>query len=176
MRCSHRHGRRIAVPARVALLDGAEDEEVGRFQIELLGRLLADARPRPTAARAQLLGLGQVVDDLAAFEVFGQRRAAVRIASGRWLLGGGRRRWRAAFAAATEPVLQGRVEFGLSVRRSRARSCWIRRAAPGPSPGAWERRSAAGHRERAWWRPCPLNTAAGRRVARDVVGAVENSV
>ncbi len=107
-----RHRRRVAVAAGVALLDRAEDEERGRFEIELLGRLLSDARAGPAAARAELLGRGQVVDDLPPFEVLGQGRATVLIASG-WLLGGGHRRWRPAFAPAAEPVLQGGVEFGL---------------------------------------------------------------
>ena len=32
------------------LVVGAEDEELGGFQIELLRRLLTDARPRPSAS------------------------------------------------------------------------------------------------------------------------------
>src|SRR5262249_34188691 len=107
-----RHGRGNAMPTGVTLLDGAADEEAGRVAIELLGRLLPDARPRSTTTRAHLLRGGQVVDDLAAFEVFGQRRAAVFIAPGRWLLGGGHRRWCAAFTPTTEAMLQRRVELG----------------------------------------------------------------
>jgi len=49
---------------------------------------------------------------IATFEVLGQRRAAVVIALGRGLLGGGYRRRGATLAAPTEPVLQGGVEFG----------------------------------------------------------------
>jgi hypothetical protein len=108
-----RHDLGVTVPTGVTLLDGAEDKEPSRFQIELLGVLLPDARPRLTAARTQLLRLGQVVNDRTTFEVLGQWRAAVVIALGRWLLGGGNRRWCATFAPATEPVLQGRVELGL---------------------------------------------------------------
>ena len=55
------------------------------------------------------------MDDFAAFEVFGQRRATVLVPLSRWLVGGTRRRWLAAFAAATEAVLQGRVEFTLQL-------------------------------------------------------------
>src|SRR5262249_54187649 len=105
------HGPGVAVPARITPPDRAEDEEPGRFQVELLGGLLPDARPLPAAARAELLGGTQVVDDLAALEVLGQRRAAVLITSGGWLLDRRHRRWGAALAAA-EPVLQRRVQLG----------------------------------------------------------------
>ena len=75
-----RHARGIAVPARVALLARAQNEEPGRFQVQLFGRLLTDGHAQLTAARAQLLRIGEVVDRVASLEVFGQRRAAVGIA------------------------------------------------------------------------------------------------
>jgi hypothetical protein len=52
------------------------------------------------------------VNDLAALEALGQRRAAVVIAPGWWLLAAGHRRRSATFAPATKPVLQGGVKFG----------------------------------------------------------------
>ena len=169
----HRHGCRVAVPAGVTLLDGAEDEEPGRFQVELLGRLLPDACPRPAAARAQLLRLGQVVDDLAAFEVVGQRGAAVRVPPG-WRLVGGAHRRRTAFAPATESVLQSRVQFGRQVGVLGPQLGPPRRAGRGPSPGAWRHRSAGGHRETGWRRPCSMEHRTGRRVARHYAGVGEN--
>jgi hypothetical protein len=54
--------------------NGAEDEEPRRLQVELLGRLLTDAGLLPAAARTQHLDRGQIVDDVAAFRVLGQRR------------------------------------------------------------------------------------------------------
>ena len=67
---------------------------------------------RLAAAGAELLGLGQVVDDLAAFEVFGQGGSGR--ASSRRLAGLSSPRLAAAgpaFGAAAEAVLQGGVEL-----------------------------------------------------------------
>ena len=100
-----------------------QHEEACRLQVQLLGRLLADADARPAAAGAELLRLGQVVDDLAAFEVLGQGGAAVRVALARSARSVGAVRACARRSrAAAEAVLQGRVEFATQRRRSRPRS------------------------------------------------------
>ena len=101
------------MPAGVAPLAGAEHEEPGRVQVQLLGRLLADALPRPPARRAPLLLVGQVVNHVPPFEVFGQRLPAVLVASARGLRVG--RCGLLALAATTEPVPGGRVELGLQL-------------------------------------------------------------
>ena len=95
----------------------AQHEETGRIHVQLFGGLLADARPRPTATRAEFLRLGQVVNDLAAFEVVGQRRATVVVAS-RWWFGSFWLGRRLSFATAAEAVLQGGVELRLQLGNS----------------------------------------------------------
>jgi hypothetical protein len=115
----YRHARRVTVLAGVALLDGAADEEPRRLQVELLGGLLADADARPAATGTALLRLGQVVDDLAALQVFGQRCPAVRGGLPR-PVGLGDRGDGLTFRAAAEAVLQGRVELGGQVGVLRA--------------------------------------------------------
>jgi len=102
----------VAVSASVALLDGADHEELDGFQIELFRRLLTDALAELTAAGTEFLGIGEVVNDFTTFEVFGQLRATVFITT-RWRLLGNRHwRWCATFASTTETVLQGSIEFG----------------------------------------------------------------
>ena len=160
-----RHGRRVAVPAGVALLDGAEDEELGRFQVELLGRLLADARPRPTAARAELLGLGQVVDDLATFEVFGQRRAAVLITPARRLLGG--RHGGGVRRSLRRPNRCFRAASSLAVSSAfSARSCWS--SASSSRTIAWSVGTSVGSGASgaSVVASMPVEHRSGRRVAR----------
>ena len=102
--------RRVAAPAGVALPDGAQHEEACRLQVELLGRLLTDADARLAAAGTELLGLGQVVYDVATLQVLGQGGTTVLVASGRRLVLAGPGPG-LTLAAATEAVLQGRVQL-----------------------------------------------------------------
>src|SRR5580658_11070478 len=92
----------VAVLAGVALLDGAYDEEACRFQVQLLGRLRANADTGPATARTELLRLRQVMDDLASWQVFGQGRAAVGSGLAGLVLLGDRGN---AFGAAAKAVL-----------------------------------------------------------------------
>jgi hypothetical protein len=111
-----RDARGVAVPAGVALLAGPQHEEAGRLQVELLGRLLADTHPRPSATGAEFFGLGQVVDDVPARQVLGQHSPAVLVPTfGRFVVGLGFTAFGPAFAAAAEAVLQGRVELGFQL-------------------------------------------------------------
>lgn len=107
--------RGVAVPTGVTPLAGAEHEEPGRVQVQLLGRLLADALALPTAGRTALLVVGQVVDHVPTFEVLGQRRTTVLVAPSRGLRVGGYGRGLLALAAAAEPVPGGRAELGLQL-------------------------------------------------------------
>ena len=82
-----RDRRRVAPAAGVAHPHGAADEERDGVAIQLLGRLLADPGPRPTATRAGPFALAQVVGDGAALQVRGQRRAAVSVPRPGWAVG-----------------------------------------------------------------------------------------
>jgi len=108
------------VLAGIALLACSQNEELGRCEIELFGGLLTDALAEPTATRAKFLGIGQIVDDFAAFEMFGQRLSTVFVATRLGLVAGGNWGRDTTFASTTKPMLQGGIEFGLkcSVRNA----------------------------------------------------------
>lgn len=102
---------RGAMGASVGLLDRAQDEEPRRLQVQLLRGLGADADARLATTRAALLGRGEVVDHVPAFQMVGQGRPAVRRGLAGLVRRGGRGR-RPAFRAAAEAVLQGGSELG----------------------------------------------------------------
>jgi hypothetical protein len=81
----------------------------------LLAGLRADADARLATAGAELLRLGQVVDDLTPLEVLGQRRTAVPVAPAPGLVGACRRPGPGALGAAAEAVLQGRIELAFQL-------------------------------------------------------------
>ncbi len=68
--------RPIARPAGVGLADMLHVKEAGRAVVELLADLLADADARPAATGTRLVGIGQIVFDLLAWQVRRQRLAA----------------------------------------------------------------------------------------------------
>jgi hypothetical protein len=110
----HRH--RVAVPTRITHPDRSEDEKSGRLEVELFGRLRADAHPHSTTTPAEFFGLGQIVDNIASLEMFGYRRATMLIATAGRLVGGGLGRWGAFFRSTSKTVFQSRIEFGLECR------------------------------------------------------------
>ena len=139
----HRHRLRLAVLAGVALLEGAQDKEVSRLQVELLRRLRADADARPAAAGAAFLGLGQIQHDLAPRQLFGQGSAAMRVTLGCGLGVAGNSLRRAAFTAATEAVLQSGIEFAVQFGILGQQSCQLDEHLP---QQGLERRHVVGQR------------------------------
>src|SRR5262245_14109054 len=105
-----RHPFRVAMPASVALLDRAYDKKTRRFQVQLFGRLLPDADTRPSTAGAELFGLGQVVNDLPAFQRLGQGSSTMRFGPARLVLLGIPSR-ELAFRTPTEAMLQGGIQL-----------------------------------------------------------------
>src|SRR5271169_4123378 len=73
----------VALLAGIGLLHRAPHEDARRLHVQLFGGLTADADARFTTAGAELLRLGQIVDDLTALEMLGQRAAAVLVALAR---------------------------------------------------------------------------------------------
>ena len=98
---------------------------MGRLQVQLLRRLRADADARPAAAGAAFLGLGQILHQLATRQVFGQGSAAMRVTLGCRLGVAGNALRRAAFTAAAEAVLQGRIELAAQLGILRPQSCQL---------------------------------------------------
>ena len=70
----------LAARAGVLQPDMADDLDLGRDDIELLGGLFADAFERLAIVGADLVGLGQVVDDLFAWQLRRQRWSAPTLA------------------------------------------------------------------------------------------------
>ena len=71
---------RFARLANVGLAGRLSHEKGNGIAVQLLDRVGADTRTRLFAARAELLLVGQIVDDFAAFEMCGQRRPTVLVA------------------------------------------------------------------------------------------------
>lgn len=70
-----------AVGTGVLRADGFDDDETGRFVLEFFGDVLADAGPR-VAARALLVGLGDIDLDALPWQMRGQRSATCRAPAG----------------------------------------------------------------------------------------------